>query len=145
MTTADPVRSYKTIATQTAPPSQLVLMLYEGAIRFLDRALAGFHHDDPLDFNATINNNVLRAQEILSELNNSLDLEQGGELAATLRRLYDYMDRQLMLSNMRKTPDGIHDTIRRLSTLRDAWSEMLRQQGASPAALEPFAALSACS
>lgn len=93
MTTADPVRSYKTIATQTAPPSQLVLMLYEGAIRFLDRALTGFHHDDPLDFNLTINNNILRAQEILSELNNSLDLEQGGELAATLRRLYDYMDR----------------------------------------------------
>ena len=106
-------------------------MLYEGAIRFLERALAGFHHEDPLEFNTTINNNVLRAQEILSELNNSLDAEQGGQLALTLRGLYDYMNRQLTHSNIRKNPDGIHDTISRLSVLRDAWSEMLRQQGNS--------------
>ena len=128
MMTAAPLRSYQTIATQTAAPGQLVLMLYEGAIRFLERALAGFHHDDPLEFNETINNNVLRAQEILHELNNSLDLEQGGKLATTLRGLYGYMNQQLILSNTRKSPEGIHDTISRLSVLRDAWSEMLRQQ-----------------
>ena len=133
MTHAATLRSYQTIATQTAPPGQLVLMLYEGAIRFLERALAGFQCKDPLDFNLTINNNVIRAQEILTELNGSLDLEKGGELARTLRRLYDYMDRQLMLSNRQKTPEGIHDTITRLSVLRDAWSEMLRQQSAAPA------------
>jgi flagellar protein FliS len=138
MTTASPLRSYKTIATQTAPPGQLVLMLYEGAIRFLERALTGFQHDDPLEFNSTINNNVIRAQEILNELNNSLDLHQGGDLAVTLRGLYGYMDRQLNLSNARKSPDGIHDTVKRLSVLRDAWSEMLRQQGAVPAAPEHF-------
>jgi len=136
MTTAAPLRSYQTIATQTAPPGQLVLMLYEGAIRFLERALTGFQHKDPLEFNLTINNNVLRAQEILSELNNSLDLDQGGDLATTLRGLYGYMNRQLNLSNRRKSPEGIHDTIKRLSVLRDAWSEMLRQQGAAPAAPE---------
>jgi flagellar secretion chaperone FliS len=132
MTTAAPLRSYKTIATQTAPPGQLVLMLYEGAIRFLERALAGFQHEDPLEFNATINNNVIRAQEILNELNNSLDLHQGGDLAGTLRRLYGYMNHQLTLSNTRKSPEGIHDSIERLSVLRDAWSEMLRQQNAVP-------------
>ena len=139
MTTAAPLRSYKTIATQTAPPGQLVLMLYEGAIRFLDRALVGFEHEDPLEFNATINNNVIRAQEILNELNNSLDLQQGGELATTLRRLYAYMNGQLTLSNIRKTPEGIHETIQRLSVLRDAWSEMLLQQTAAPEPLSPFA------
>jgi len=132
MTTAAPLRSYKTIATQTAPPGQLVLMLYEGAIRFLERALAGFQHEDPLEFNATINNNVIRAQEILNELNNSLDLQQGGDLAAKLRGLYGYMDRQLTLSNTRKSPECIHDTIERLSVLRGAWSEMLRRQNAVP-------------
>ena len=142
MTNAAPLRSYQTIATQTAPPGQLVLMLYEGAIRFLERALTGFQHTDPLEFNLTINNNVLRAQEILNELNNSLDLDQGGDLAATLRGLYGYMDRQLNLSNRRKSPEGIHDTIKRLSLLRDAWSEMLRQQSAAPAAPEHFSSFS---
>jgi flagellar secretion chaperone FliS len=138
MTTAAPLRSYQTIATQTAPPGQLVLMLYEGAIRFLERALTGFQHEDPLEFNTTINNNVIRAQEILIELNNSLDLHQGGDLAATLRQLYSYMNHQLTLSNTRKSPEGIQDSIERLSVLRDAWSEMLRQQGAAPAAMEHF-------
>jgi flagellar protein FliS len=133
MATAAPLRSYQTIATQTAPPGQLVLMLYEGAIRFLERALDGFQHEDPLEFNATINNNVIRAQDILNELSYSLDLHQGGALASTLRGLYDYMHRQLTISNTRKSPEGIHDTIKRLSVLRDAWSEMLHQQSAAPA------------
>jgi flagellar protein FliS len=120
----------------------LVLMLYEGAILFLERALRGFQHDDPLEFNMTINNNVLRAQEILNELNNSLDLDQGGDLATTLRGLYGYMNSQLNLSNRRKSPEGIHDTIKRLSVLRDAWRDMLRQEGAAPAAPEQFSSFS---
>lgn len=142
MTAATPLRSYQTIATQTAPPGQLVLMLYEGAIRFLERALAGFQREDPLEFNSTINNNVIRAQEILNELDSSLDLHQGGDLAATLRGLYGFMNRQLTHSNARKSPEGIHDTIKRLSVLRDAWSEMLRQQRAAPAAPAEFGSFS---
>jgi flagellar protein FliS len=145
MTTAAPWRSYKTIATNTAPPGQLVLMLYEGAIRFLEQALAGFQHEDPLEFNSTIHNNVLRAQEILNELNNSLNLPEGGDLATTLRGLYGYMHRQLTQSNTRKSPEGIHDTITRLSVLRDAWSEMLRQQSGLLVAAGPFAGLAVSS
>jgi flagellar secretion chaperone FliS len=121
------------------------VMLYDGAIRFLERALTGFRHDDPLEFNRTINNNILRAQEIITELNNSLDLGQGGELALTLRRLYNFMHRQLTHSNLRKTPEGINDTIQRLTVLRDAWSEMLRRQEAEAPAQLPFEALAATS
>jgi flagellar secretion chaperone FliS len=120
-------------------------MLFDGAIRFCKQALAGFDHDDPLQFNQTINNNLLRAQSILHELSQSLDLQQGGELAATLRGLYDYMDRRLTESNLRKTSTGIHETIERLETLQGAWQEMLTQQ--NPSVLEPeitCAGLSAC-
>jgi len=102
-------------------------MLYDGAIRFLERARLGFHHDDPQEFNQTIHNNVVRAQEILCELNLALNLEQGGEFAVTLRRLYDYMDRQLDESNRFKKEPGILDVIGRLTILRDAWAEMLRK------------------
>ena len=59
MTTATPLRSYQTIATQTAPPGQLVLMLYDGAIRFLELARAGFASADPAERNLTINNNAI--------------------------------------------------------------------------------------
>lgn len=138
-------RSYQAIATQTAPRGQLVVMLYDGAIRFLECALTGFQFDDPKEFNETINNNVIRAQEIIRELDNSLDLAQGGELATTLRRLYIYMDNQLTLSNGHKTPEGIRDAVKRLSILRDAWREMLDQQGLAPRASEPYAALAVTS
>ena len=146
MNTAATLRSYRTIATQTASPGHLVLMLFDGAIRFLENALSGFKQPDPLEFNLTINNNVLRAQDILNELNNSLDLNRGGDLALTLRRLYDYMNRQLTASNMQKTPEGIHDTINRLSVLRDAWSQMLQQQQAAASPVnQPFCGLEAVS
>lgn len=122
-------QSYRKVATVTAPPGQLVLMLFDGAIRFCNQALAGFDHDDPLEYNQTINNNILRAQNILNELNQSLDLQQGGELARTLRQLYDYMDRRLTESNLTKSKEGINETIMRLGTLRGAWYEMLSKQG----------------
>ena len=102
MAPSNPWNSYRRVATQTATPGQLILQLYDGAVRFLEAALAGFAHDDPVEFNATINSNVQRAQEIIRELSISLNVEAGGEFAWTLRRLYDYFDRRLMESNMRK-------------------------------------------
>ncbi|MFM1770106.1 MAG: hypothetical protein RJA22_2635 [Verrucomicrobiota bacterium] len=134
MALPSPWQSYRQVSTTTAPPGTLVLMLYDGVLRFLDQALRGFQLDDPLEFNQTINNNLTRAQEIIRELNYALDLERGGELAATLRRLYEYMDEQLHESNLHKRDAGIHEVIRRLTVLRDSWSEMLRSQGAGPGA-----------
>lgn len=129
----NPSNSYRRVATQTAPPGQLVLMLYEGTIRFLEQALTGFTKDDPAEFNGTISNNVLRAQEIIRELDKSLDLGAGGELALQLRRLYDYFDRRLSESNIKKEQAGIREVIGRVSTLRNAWSDMLRCQQSTDA------------
>jgi flagellar secretion chaperone FliS len=125
----NPWQSYRQVATRTASPGQLVLMLYDGVIRFLERAKAGFQLDDPVEFNTTINNNILRAQDIVRELDCSLNTEQGGDLAVELRRLYDYFDRVLLEANLRKDPKGINDVIRRTTILRDAWATMLQQQG----------------
>lgn len=126
-------QSYLNVATQTASPGHLVLMLYEGAIRFLERALVGFGLDDPTECNQTIHNNVSRAQAILDELIASLDLKGGGEFAAHMQGLYAYLDRRLQESNMRKDPAGIEEVISRLSVVRDAWREMLTQASAAPA------------
>ena len=56
-------------------------------------------------------------------------MEQGGELAIQLRRLYDYFDRVLLEANLRKDPTGIGEVIKRITVLRDAWETMLAQQG----------------
>lgn len=124
--------SYRRVATQTAPPGQLVLMLYDGTLRFLERALTGFDKDDPAEFHETISNNVLRAQEIIHELARSLNLAVGGDLARHLEGLYDYFDRRLMESNVRKEEVGIRDVINRITTLRNAWAAMLNGHAAPP-------------
>jgi flagellar protein FliS len=131
----NPWKSYQQVATQTAPPGQLVLMLYEGAIRFLERALSGFDIEDPAERNQTINNNIIRTQDIVFELNVTLNIEQGGELAMTLRRLYDYMDRRLMESNLKKDVNGVKEVTGRIRVLRDAWAQMLANQGQNLPAL----------
>jgi flagellar protein FliS len=100
-------------------------MLYDGVLRFLDRALSGFDLTEPAERNSTINHNLQRAQSIVRELNCALDLEKGGQVAETLRRLYDYFDRRIVESNIKKTREGIHEVIRHLTELRDAWRSML--------------------
>jgi flagellar protein FliS len=143
MNPKNPWQSYRQVATRTASPGQLVLMLYEGAIRFLERAEAGFRLEDPVEFNTTINDNILRAQDIIRELDFSLNVEQGGELAIQLRRLYDYFDRLLLEANLRKDPSGIAEVIGRITVLRDAWAAMLAQRGDSTDTQKLTAELSA--
>jgi len=124
---SDPWQSYRKVTTQTAPPEHLVLMLYDGAISFLERGLTGFNHSDPLEFNLTINNNILRAQAIIYEMNARLDMAKGGDAAVTFRRLYDYFYRRLQEGNMQKKKGPIEEVVRHLRTLRESWSEMLHR------------------
>jgi len=131
----NPWQSYRKVATQTASQGQLVLMLYEGAISFLEKALAGFDHTDPLQFNLTINNNVLRAQAIIHEMNGRLNMDQGGEIAENFRRLYNYYYRRLQHGNVRKQKAPIQEVLASLRELRESWAEMLRQGGGVPAQL----------
>ena len=134
----NPWQAYRKVATQTATPGLLVLQLYDGILRFLDQARLGFAKDDPKEFNEIINNNIQRAQAIVRELDAALDMTGGGSIALTLRRLYDYFDRQLQESNLHKTEAGLNEVTRHVIILRDAWKEMLANGGASqlPGALD---------
>ena len=129
MPVINPWKSYHQTATMTAPPGQIILMLYDGALRFLERALAGFSHSDLAEQNMAVHNNLQRAGDIIRELNAVLNLENGGELAETLRRLYDYFELRINTSNMKKQRAGIEEVIRHLSVVREAWAAMLRGDG----------------
>jgi len=132
MRAANPWKSYRETATLTAPPGQIILMLFEGAIRSLERSLPGFTNTDPGEANMIIHNNLQRAQEIIRELNGSLNMEQGGEFATNMRRLYDYLERRIWESNLKKNSAGVGEAIRHLTVLRDAWATMLANQGSAP-------------
>lgn len=119
-------RTYKTNAVLTASPGQLVLMLYDGALKALALAREGFScpEDDPRRIEL-INQQLIKAQTILIELQAGLNLEAGGEFAQTMHRLYDYHIRRLLQANLQKQVEPVIEVERLVNELRDAWSEML--------------------
>jgi flagellar protein FliS len=132
-----PWEAYRKVAAQTATPAHLVLMLYDGAIGFLERAQAGFESSDARRFNETVNNNILRAQAIIVEMNATLNMEAGGEISANFRRLYNYLNLRLREANLQKNKEPLQEALMRLRVLRDSWAEMLRRGAAAPDRFAP--------
>ncbi len=135
--------AYRQNSVQTATPGQLILMLLDGALRFMNRALEGFEEKEVGARNEAIHINLMKSQAILDELENSLDHTAGGSLARTLADLYDFMRGQLRLANTRKDAAPVRVVLELLSDIRGAWSMMLTQaenQTASPAAWTATAA-----
>lgn len=130
---ANPWKSYRQIATQTAPPGQLILMLYDGALTALERAKSGFDLTELGERNVTVHNNLQKAVNIIRELNSSLNLEIGGDLACTLRDLYLYFESRILDCNLKKTPKGLDDVAKHIKELRDAWAKMLAKESAPEA------------
>ena len=128
MSSAKKLSAYRANAVGSAKPENLVVMLFDGAIRFLGAAIRAFDHEDPLDFNLNVHTNITKTQAIIRELNHALDLENGGELGQNLTSLYNYFDQRLQEANIQKDRSIIEEVLERISELRDAWNESLEQQ-----------------
>lgn len=127
MYTAHPyARAYQSQSILTASPGQLVLLMYDGALRFMAQARAAFAlpEDAPRRIE-TINTSLLRAQAILGELRSNLNFEAGGEVATNLDRLYDYHLRRLFEANLRKDEVPLIEVEGLVRTLRESWADML--------------------
>jgi len=129
------VRTYRANAVLTASPGQLVLMLYDGALRSLALAREAFGRpEEDVRRLEVINHQLLKAQAIINELQGGLNFEAGGEVATTLDRLYNYYNRRLFEANLRKEIAPIKDVERMLGDLRDGWAEMLAKQNSGQVA-----------
>lgn len=119
--------TYRKNAVETASPLQLVVMLYDGALRFMDagrRAMVAGNRWEK-------NQNLQRAQRILAELMSSLDMDKGEEVAKNLFALYSFCYSRLVEANLEDDTNLIDQPIRVLTELRDSWSKVeagLRQQ-----------------
>lgn len=125
----DYARTYRANSILTASPGQLVLLLFDAALNSL--AIARKACDEaPADPRKLeqVHTQLVKAQKIIAELQGTLNLEAGGEFARTMHRLYDYYDRRLVEANLRKQSAPIAEVERLLGEVRNAWSEMLRQQ-----------------
>lgn len=125
-------RTYRANSILTASPGQLVLMLYDGALKALAIALDSFAKpEDEIARIETINTQLLKAQAIVRELQSGLNFEAGGEFAQTMNRLYEYHHRRLFEANLRKQPEPVREVEKLIRELREAWAEMLSKQDTS--------------
>lgn len=117
-----PFEQYRRVQAETSSGADLVLLLYQGAIRFMNRALAA------LDANNVegAHNALVRAQDILRELQVTLNHQAGGELAAGLASIYDYCVQRLIEANIRKAPEPVSEVKRIVQELAAAWEEAMR-------------------
>jgi flagellar protein FliS len=132
MAIAQVAKNYRTAAINSATPGQLVLMLFDGALRNLATALVGFEIEVVTTRIEQINNHLLKAQAILRELQSSLDLKAGGKFAQTMWALYDFMLDNLRTANMKKDPEPIRVVEKLVGEVRGAWATMLWQNPSDP-------------
>ena len=127
MNAREPVNAYRETQIKTANQIRLIVMLYDGAIRHLNLALDAFA-EKHRRYDA-VNNHIIAAQDILSELTASLDFDKGGQLARNLFSLYSFMNRRLLEANLKKDPAPITEVKRHLGELREAWDEISTRKG----------------
>ena len=119
---------YQKASIETASPGQIILMLYDGALRFLSQAKDGFELKNTIQRNEIVNNNIVRVQNIVAELKDSLDHKVEGDIPKTLDDLYSFVYHHLTQANIKKDPSHLPDCERVLKDLRDSWAEMLLAQ-----------------
>lgn len=108
---------YQETAVSTQNRGRLIVMLYDGAIRFLKQALIDLDNKDY----AAKGKNILKAMDIIFELNTVLDMEKGGQISQNLRALYNFMHRHLSEANLKKDPHRIREVIGLLEELNQSW------------------------
>ena len=123
-------RMYRANSVLTASPGQLVLMLYDGALRSMAQARNALARP-PEDRSRIMesNNHLIKAQRILFELQGTLNMQAGdGKFSQEMHNLYGYFIRRLTEGNLRKLEAPIVEVEKLLGEIREAWAEMLRQQ-----------------
>jgi flagellar secretion chaperone FliS len=112
---------YQEQQIQTASKEQLLIMLFDGAIRFCKVAKNAMSKGNLEESNK----NLLKAQRIISEFMGSLDFEIGGEVSKNLFNLYEYLHYRLVQGNIKRKPEMIDEVIEHLVGLRDTWNQAI--------------------
>ena len=117
---ANHTAAYKQQSILTAPPGRLVVMLYDGCLRFLFQAAYAMREGD----RAQSQDRMRRAEAIIDELTVTLDFERGGEVASRLQGIYAFCRRNLMEASLERNPAKIDEVSELLTELRESWAEI---------------------
>jgi len=106
----------------SASPEQILIMLYDGAIRFTRQAIAALDEENLAGFY----HGITKSMAIITEFSNSLDHSVGGEIAENLDALYSFMIRELIQANLHKDGEKLRVVERLLVDLRATWGEAVK-------------------
>jgi flagellar protein FliS len=121
---------YQANAVSTASPGQLVTILYDAALAAVARAHASLTTDDGVERIQRSHTDLTKAQDIILELQLSLDHDQGGQIAGSLSMLYDFCLDRLVTANTRKDPDLLPAVSEVLGELRSGWVSAVEENAA---------------
>lgn len=114
----NPYANYKETQIKTANPEKLLMMLFDGGLKFLKQARDHMEKKEMKE----ANNKLQRSQAIVVELMNSLDTKQG-EVAENLMLLYDYMLNEMIQANVKKDVEKIDGVIQMMRDMRQTFNE----------------------
>ena len=120
MAVRNPYNTYKENSVKTASPEELTLMLYNGALKFINKGKMGIEAKNIQEANEGIN----RAQDIIHELNNSLNMEYA--MSDNMRSLYTYILEKLVEGNIQKNIEPLDEAKGMVTELRDTWKEAMK-------------------
>lgn len=115
------LKSYQNTEILTASKESILLLLYEGSIRFLKQGITAIEQKNIPERARLIG----RVQDIINELRATLDHQKGGELATSLDGLYDFISQRLIAANTENKIQPIQEAIEILTTLHDAWQQAI--------------------
>ncbi len=119
---ANQAKKYKEQQVLNATPEEVLLLLYDGAIRFLIIAKKGMEAKDI----EKSHNNLLKAQNIITEFMVTLDIEMGGETAQNLYDLYEYLHYRLVQANLKKDVTMVEEVLEHLRALKRTWQDAIK-------------------
>ncbi len=113
------LNAYKNTEISTANQKKLILMLYDGVLRFLRIAKESM---EPKSYDV-VNSHIIKSQDIVTELMLALDMRAGKEIASNLFNIYAYVKKRLLEANIAKDAAPIDEVIHILGQLREAWAQ----------------------
>lgn len=122
---SDPYSTYKSTQIETASQEKILLMLYDGCIKYTRQAKHAMLEEEYQDSHEKL----IQAQDIVTELMSSLDMDVGGEVAQELYQLYDFCLHNLIQANVEKDSSRIEDVLAVLEELKETWDEVINEKG----------------
>ncbi|MDD5934734.1 MAG: flagellar export chaperone FliS [Clostridiales bacterium] len=115
------VKAYQGTKINTASPAELILMLYEGAIKFCNKAIYAIENDDIQSRNV----NFQKAQKIITQLRVNLDFKY--PVANDFDRVYEYINRRLVEANIKVDKEIAEEALQYIREMRDTWKEVMKK------------------